>query len=295
MPRRRRATPSGARGRPSTTDGWRSPRGRCSKPRARPWACPPALMGNSEVGHLTLGAGRMLPQDLLRIDLALRDGSFSENPALTAAIQHARRRGATLHVMGLLSDGGVHSHQRHLEGLLELAPQGRRAARPGARLRGRARHAAALGPRLRRASSRPRSRGSAERSRRCRAATTRWTATSGGTAWRAPTRRSCFPRACTRRARRKPIEAAYERDENDEFIQPTVITEDGEPLGPIADGDAVVFFNFRADRARQLTRALTEAGVRRLPAAEAPEDPLRRLHGVQGRVQACRPRFRRAP
>src|SRR4029453_9924032 len=82
---------------------------------------PAGLMGNSEVGHLNLGAGRMVPQDLLRVDLALRDGSFFENPALVEAADRARRPGATLHLMGLLSDGGVHSHERHLFGLLDLA------------------------------------------------------------------------------------------------------------------------------------------------------------------------------
>jgi 2,3-bisphosphoglycerate-independent phosphoglycerate mutase len=82
---------------------------------------PAGVMGNSEVGHLTLGAGRMVPQDLLRIDLALRDGSFFENPVLKQAMQHARRRGSALHLMGLVSDGGVHSHGRHLAGLLEMA------------------------------------------------------------------------------------------------------------------------------------------------------------------------------
>ncbi|HXM76245.1 MAG TPA: 2,3-bisphosphoglycerate-independent phosphoglycerate mutase, partial [Thermoanaerobaculia bacterium] len=82
---------------------------------------PAGLMGNSEVGHLNLGAGRMVPQDLLRIDLTLRDGSFFENPVLVAAADHARRAGSALHLMGLLSDGGVHSHIRHLFGLLELA------------------------------------------------------------------------------------------------------------------------------------------------------------------------------
>ena len=82
---------------------------------------PAGLMGNSEVGHLNLGAGRMVPQDLLRIDLTLRDGSFFENPALTRAADYAVKPGASLHLMGLLSDGGVHSHIRHLFGLLELA------------------------------------------------------------------------------------------------------------------------------------------------------------------------------
>src|SRR4029079_1086263 len=73
---------------------------------------PAGLMGNSEVGHLNLGAGRMVPQDLLRIDLALADGSFFENPALVEAAEEARRSKGTLHLLGLLSDGGVHSHER---------------------------------------------------------------------------------------------------------------------------------------------------------------------------------------
>ncbi|HEV8269324.1 MAG TPA: 2,3-bisphosphoglycerate-independent phosphoglycerate mutase, partial [Thermoanaerobaculia bacterium] len=72
---------------------------------------PAGLMGNSEVGHLNLGAGRMVPQDLLRVDLAIRDGSFFENPALVTAAAQAREAGATLHLMGLVSDGGVHSHE----------------------------------------------------------------------------------------------------------------------------------------------------------------------------------------
>src|SRR5437870_5259196 len=84
---------------------------------------PAGLMGNSEVGHLNLGAGRMVPQDLLRIDLALRDGSFFRNPALLQAMESARRPEAALHLMGLVSDGGVHSHERHLFGLLAMARQ----------------------------------------------------------------------------------------------------------------------------------------------------------------------------
>src|SRR5205085_5187465 len=82
---------------------------------------PAGLMGNSEVGHLNLGAGRMVPQDLLRIDLTLRDGSFFENPVLVEAVDHAAAGNGSLHLLGLLSDGGIHSHVRHLEGLLELA------------------------------------------------------------------------------------------------------------------------------------------------------------------------------
>ena len=84
---------------------------------------PAGVMGNSEVGHLTLGAGRMVPQDLLRIDLALRDGSFFDNPALLEACAAAKRKGATLHLMGLVSDGGVHSDWEHLMALLDMSQQ----------------------------------------------------------------------------------------------------------------------------------------------------------------------------
>ena len=78
-------------------------------------------MGNSEVGHLNLGAGRVVKQDILRIDEAIEDGSFFENPALLGAVSHARERGSTFHLMGLESDGGVHSSMHHLLALLELA------------------------------------------------------------------------------------------------------------------------------------------------------------------------------
>jgi 2,3-bisphosphoglycerate-independent phosphoglycerate mutase len=82
---------------------------------------PAGLMGNSEVGHLNLGAGRIVPQDLLRIDLALEDGSFFENPALVEAMERGKHPGAALHLLGLVSDGGVHSQERHLFGLLKMA------------------------------------------------------------------------------------------------------------------------------------------------------------------------------
>ncbi len=230
---------------------------------------PAGLMGNSEVGHLTLGAGRMMPQDLLRIDLALRDRSFFENAALTAAVQHASRRGATLHLMGLVSDGGVHSHERHLEGLLELAAK---AGVPRVRV-----HVFADG------------RDTAPRSAlayvaRLEAALAKWggkIATVSGRyyamdrdkRWDRVARAYqalVFSSGLRAEGAAAAIEAAYARDESDEFIQPTVITEDGEPAGPIGDGDAVVFFNFRADRAREITRALTEPGFADFPRPKPP-------------------------
>ena len=233
---------------------------------------PDGVMGNSEVGHLTLGAGRMVPQDLLRIDLALRDGSFFANPALLAAMQHARRKGATLHLMGLVSDGAVHSHERHLEGLLELAS---RSGVPRVRV-----HAFTDGR-----DTPPKS--ALGYVSRLEAALAKWggkIATVSGRyyamdrdkRWDRVARAYqalVFSSGLHAKSAAAAIEAAYARDENDEFIQPTVLVEGDEPVGPIRDGDTVVFFNFRADRARQITRALTEEAFADFPRPKPP-----RLH-----------------
>ncbi len=235
---------------------------------------PAGVMGNSEVGHLTLGAGRMVPQDLLRIDLALRDGSFEENPALLGACAAARRRGATLHVMGLLSDGGVHSHERHLEGLLRLAaregvPRVRihaftdgRDTPPKSAERYLARLEAMLDPSTMKIAT----------------VSGRYYAMDRDKRWDRVARAYAalvFSSGLRAGSAAEAVAEAYARGESDEFIQPTVLVEDGEPVGPIHDGDAVVFFNFRADRARQITRALTEPGFADFPRPKPP-----RIHFV---------------
>src|SRR5438552_4785922 len=212
---------------------------------------PAGLMGNSEVGHLNLGAGRVVPQDLLRIDLALRDGSFFENRELVAAADRARKGGGTLHLMGLLSDGGVHSHERHLWGLLELA---RRRGVPRVAVHvftdGRDTPPRSALTYIERLEEKLRGTGGAiatvcgryyamDRDGRWDRVAKAWRALVEGEGLRAASAADA-------------VAAAYERGENDEFIQPTVVREDG----ALSDGDAAVFFNFRADRARQLTRAL---------------------------------------
>ena len=230
---------------------------------------PAGLMGNSEVGHLNLGAGRMVPQDLLRIDLALRDGSFFENPALVEAMEAGKRPGAALHLMGLLSDGGVHSHERHLFGLLEMA---KRRGVPRVLVhaftdgrdtppRSALTYVASLEKRLEQSAGE--------------------VATVSGRYW-AMDRDSRWDRVARAYAAlvsgegdraataREAVESAYGRGENDEFITPTVVAPPGrEPRG-IRDGDAAIFFNFRADRARQLTRALTDPAFSEFPRAQAP-------------------------
>jgi 2,3-bisphosphoglycerate-independent phosphoglycerate mutase len=237
---------------------------------------PAGVMGNSEVGHLTLGAGRMVPQDLLRIDLAVRDGSFMENPALRDACAAARRRGATLHLMGLVSDGGVHSHQRHLEALLRLAAsEGVPRVRVHAFTDGRdTPPKSALGYLEHLEAVLAGSGGAA----RIASVSGRYYAMDRDRRWDRVARAHqaiVFSSGLQAPSAASAVEAAYARGESDEFVQPTVVTDAGEPVGPLRDGDAVVFFNFRADRARQLTRALTEEAFSDFPRPKPP-----RLHFV---------------
>jgi 2,3-bisphosphoglycerate-independent phosphoglycerate mutase len=218
---------------------------------------PEGQMGNSEVGHLNLGAGRMVPQDILRIDLAIRDGSFFENPALGQACASAKRSGGSLHLLGLVSDGGVHSHERHLFTLLELARRNEvdrvfvhafldgRDTPPRSALR----FLEAL------------DRAFAETGRGAVATVSgRYYAMDRDRRWDRVKKAydaMVHGRGRSARAPSAAVEAAYARGESDEFVEPTVIERGGNPIGRIEDGDSVVFFNVRADRARQMTQALT--------------------------------------
>jgi len=213
---------------------------------------PEGQMGNSEVGHMNLGAGRIVYQDLTRIDAAIEDGSFFENPELVGACQDAKADGRTLHVFGLLSPGGVHSHQTHIFAMLELAKrQGAPRVAVHAFLDGR--------------DTPPRS---AEASLQalqsvCDQLGNAHIATISGRyyamdrdkrwdrlrlAWDAIVEANSEQHAADALS---ALQSAYARGENDEFVLPTVI--DG--AQPMRDGDAVVFMNFRADRARQITSA----------------------------------------
>ncbi|HEX9952535.1 MAG TPA: 2,3-bisphosphoglycerate-independent phosphoglycerate mutase [Rubricoccaceae bacterium] len=222
---------------------------------------PPGQMGNSEVGHTNLGAGRVVYQDITRIDLAIETGTFFETPALVAAARHARDGGGTLHLMGLLSDGGVHAHTAHVEALLELA---RREGVPGERV---AVHAFTDGR-----DTDPH--GGAGYVRETEAVMARLgdgatpygrVASVVGRYW-AMDRDRRWER--TEKAYRlltegigaefasaaDYLEASYAAGVTDEFVEPGRVA--GAPR--IADGDAVVFFNFRSDRGRQLVEALTD-------------------------------------
>ena len=230
---------------------------------------PDGQMGNSEVGHMNIGAGRIVYQDLTRIDAAIGDGSFFENSELRKACDAATSGNGTLHVMGLLSPGGVHSHEQHIFAMLELAKR-QRVPRVAV-------HAFLDGrdtpPRSAEASLRKLAQVCAETGNaRIATVTGRYYAMDRDQRWdrveiayRAITEAQAEFAAPDAMA---ALEAAYARGENDEFVKPTVIVEHavdassdpsaGSGLrisGTLQDGDAMVFMNFRADRARELTSA----------------------------------------
>jgi 2,3-bisphosphoglycerate-independent phosphoglycerate mutase len=218
---------------------------------------PPGQMGNSEVGHQNLGAGRVTYQDLMRISVAIRDGSFFRNPVLLKVIGEVRRTGKRVHLMGLLSDGGVHSHISHLVVLLELAQQQHLAPdqvivhpildgrdtppRSGAGyLDELQREIERIGVgRIGTVTGRYYSMDRDNRWDRTERAYQAYVAGSGEHA----------PSAAA------AIQASYTANKGDEFVEPTIIGESA----PIQDDEGVIFFNFRPDRARQITRAFTHS------------------------------------
>ena len=216
---------------------------------------PDGQMGNSEVGHMSLGSGRIVYQSITRINQAIKDGSFNTNTAYTATIDSAVSAGGAIHVMGLLSPGGVHSHQEHIFAALRLA-RARGATRIylHAFLDGRDMPPQSAAPSLKRADQVFEELGVG------RVATVqgRYFAMDRDNRW---SRMEPAYRLITQgeslyhsESTAEALAAAYSRDENDEFVSPTKIGSTVE----MADGDAVLFMNFRADRARQLTQALTE-------------------------------------
>ncbi len=231
---------------------------------------PPGFIGNSEVGHLCLGAGRTVLQDLARINRAIERGDLNGNAALTGACDKVVASGGALHLYGLLSDGGVHSHIAHLEALIDLA------RRRGVRdlfvhpfLDGRdtaPRSALAYLRRLEAFLSQAGTGRIATLTGRYYAMDrdNRWDRTEK--AYRALVRRE-GPRY---RTAEETLNASYAAGVTDEFLVPAVI----DPLpgrdGAVRDGDAIIFFNFRADRARQITRAFTEPAFDRFPARPVP-------------------------
>ncbi|NDY43250.1 2,3-bisphosphoglycerate-independent phosphoglycerate mutase [Dissulfurirhabdus thermomarina] len=232
---------------------------------------PAGQMGNSEVGHLNLGAGRIVYQELTRIDKAIADGSFFRNEVLLEAVHRAREAGGTLHLLGLVSDGGVHSQMEHLFALLRLA---RDAGLPRvvvhAFLDGRDTLPTSGAGHVRRLLDEMAAVGCG----RIGTLVGRYYAMDRDRRWdRVQRAYAALVRGEGRRATDPvaALEAAYQAGETDEFVRPVVLAEpDGMPLPRVADGDAVIFFNFRADRARQLTRAFTEPGFSEFDVADRP-------------------------
>jgi 2,3-bisphosphoglycerate-independent phosphoglycerate mutase len=212
---------------------------------------PPGQMGNSEVGHMTMGAGRVIDQDITRISKAIAGGALETNAAIQGALEAVKRRGTKLHLMGLLSDGGVHSHVAHLVALLELC--GRRGIEAQLHLfldgrdtppsSGRG-YVEQLLPVLERTGA------------RVSTVSGRYYAMDRDNRWERVA--AAYDAIVLHRGVPAPdavaaVRAAYERKETDEFVKPTVV----QGGAPLADGDAVIFFNFRADRARELCNAIT--------------------------------------
>jgi len=233
---------------------------------------PPEQMGNSEVGHLNIGAGRVVFQEFTRIELAIRNGELAANPALSHAVRTARENGSRLHVFGLLSPGGVHSHEEHIRAMVETAA--------GAGVREVCVHAFLDGRDTPPKSARPSLEALArtcERLGTARIATLcgRYFAMDRDKRWDRTAKayellvegRGEFTAADALAG----LDAAYARGESDEFVKPTMISASGAPATRIEDGDVVVFMNFRADRARQITRALTDASFDGFPRARIPK------------------------
>ena len=219
---------------------------------------PDGQMGNSEVGHLNMGAGRIVYQELTRITKEIQDGTFFENPALLAAVKNCKENDSALHMFGLLSDGGVHSHNTHLYGLLELAKRnGLEKVYVHAFLDGR---------------DTPPASGKefAEQLEAEMAKIGVGKIASVAGRYYAMDRDNNYDRvkiaydALTKGEGNKgtsgpaAIQASYDNDKTDEFVIPTVIEENGAPVATIKDKDSVIFFNFRPDRAREITRAFCD-------------------------------------
>ncbi|TQV65994.1 2,3-bisphosphoglycerate-independent phosphoglycerate mutase [Exilibacterium tricleocarpae] len=218
---------------------------------------PEGQMGNSEVGHMTLGAGRVVYQNYTRINKAISDGEFFSNPAYSAAVDKAIDNGGALHIFGLLSPGGVHSHEDHILAILELAARrGAKTVYVHAFLDGRD-----TPPRSAEASlAKLEDKLAALGVGKVATVMGRFYAMDRDQRWdRVQAAYDLLTKGAAdyhSDTALQALQAAYERDENDEFVKPTVIDSAGDAR--VRDGDSIIFMNFRPDRARQLTRAFVE-------------------------------------
>lgn len=221
---------------------------------------PDDQMGNSEVGHLHLGAGRLINQDYTAVNKAIRDGSFFSNPALTAAAEKALSAGKALHVFGLLSPGGVHSHDFQIQAMAELAAKkGLKKVYMHAFLDGRDTPPQSAAGSIQALEAKFRELGAG----RIASLAGRFYAMDRDNRWeRVEKAYQLIVEGLgefTAATALEGLEMAYGRGETDEFVKTTAIVAPGEAPVHLEDGDVVVFMNFRADRAREITKAINDA------------------------------------
>jgi 2,3-bisphosphoglycerate-independent phosphoglycerate mutase len=218
---------------------------------------PEGQMGNSEVGHLNIGTGRVVFQDLTRISRSIREGEFKKNRALLEVIKKVKEKGSSLHLMGLLSDGGVHSHISHMYALLDMAKEqgiakvfvhafldGRDVAPKSALnyIEDAEKKMNELGGKFATISGRYYS---MDRDKRWERVEKAYDAMANG-------------KGETAESASIAVKNAYDHGVTDEFVAPTVIVRNNKPISQIFDNDGIIFFNFRSDRAREITRAFID-------------------------------------
>jgi len=232
---------------------------------------PKGIMGNSEVGHLNIGAGRIVYQDLLRIDMDIDSGRFFDNPVLGEIMAQVCSTNRALHLVGLVSDGGVHSQLSHLFALIRMA---KAAGLPHlyvhAILDGRDTPPESGAGYLRQVQAFLQEEAFGEIATICG----RYYAMDRDQRWDRTELAFRLYTLGEGRTETDPVQAvldAYQRNETDEFVRPIAITHHGPPDRVVNDGDGVLFFNFRADRARQMTRAFTDKGFQEFERTKVPE------------------------
>ena len=216
---------------------------------------PEGQMGNSEVGHLNMGAGRIVYQELTRITKEIQDGDFFKNEALLKAVKNCKENNSDLHLFGLLSDGGVHSHNSHMYGLLELAKkEGIQNVYVHAFLDGRDTAPASGKGFVQEALDKMNEIGVGK----IASVMGRYYAMDRDNRWdrvEKAYKAIADGEGVTAEDALSAVQNSYDKEETDEFVLPTVIMENGTPVATVKDNDSVIFYNFRPDRARELTRA----------------------------------------
>ena len=221
---------------------------------------PEGQMGNSEVGHLNIGAGRVIYQELTRITKSIADGDFFTNQAFLDAIEEAKRNHGKLHLMGLTSDGGVHSHITHLFALIELAKrEGLDDVYVHCYMDGRDVSPTSGAGYVEQLQSKINELGFGKIATVCG----RYYAMDRDNRWERVEQAYDMLLGKCGNVATDPVQAlkdSYDNGITDEFVLPTVIVDNGQPVATVENGDSVIFFNFRPDRAREMTRAFTQSG-----------------------------------